>query len=150
MLSKADLPPYWIALSNGFRRAIKRCVDIGASLLGLALSAPIALLAALAIRIETGSPVLYRQERVGQNDTRFTLYKFRSMSQDAEARGGPVWASQEDPRVTRVSRIIRKLRIDEIPQMVNVLKGEMSWASMEQALSLSLESSSEGWAGRWN
>jgi lipopolysaccharide/colanic/teichoic acid biosynthesis glycosyltransferase len=71
--------------------------------------------------------VFYRQERVGQNDRRFILFKFRSMAQDAESENGPVWAAENDPRVTRIGAIIRKLRIDEIPQMINVLKGEMSF-----------------------
>jgi sugar transferase (PEP-CTERM system associated) len=128
----ADLSPQWIALSKGFRRdrvilAVKRLVDIGASGIGLWLSAPIALLTAIAIKIDSAGPVLYRQERIGQNDARFTLCKFRSMTQDAESNVGPVWASETDARMTRVGRVIRKLRIDEIPQMVNVLKGEMSF-----------------------
>ena len=127
-----DLPPEWIALSKGFRRdrmilAAKRIIDVLVSFFGLILSAPIALLAAFAIRLESTGPILYRQERVGQNEKRFTLYKFRSMTHDAEADVGPVWAAEDDPRVTRVGAIIRKLRIDEIPQMINVLKGEMSF-----------------------
>ncbi|HWP22871.1 MAG TPA: TIGR03013 family XrtA/PEP-CTERM system glycosyltransferase [Candidatus Binatia bacterium] len=127
-----DLPPEWIALSKGFRRgrlilAAKRTIDVLASFLGLILSAPIALLTAIAIRLESPGPILYRQERVGQNEKRFILYKFRSMTREAEASSGPVWAAEDDPRVTRVGAIIRKLRIDEIPQMVNVLKGEMSF-----------------------
>lgn len=128
----ADLPPEWIALSKGFRRdrlilAAKRAIDVVASLFGLILSAPIALITAIAIRLESPGPILYRQERVGQNERRFILYKFRSMTCDAEVNSGPVWAAKNDPRVTRVGAIIRKLRIDEIPQMVNVLKGEMSF-----------------------
>jgi lipopolysaccharide/colanic/teichoic acid biosynthesis glycosyltransferase len=127
-----DLPPEWIALSKGFHRdwlilAAKRVIDVLVSFLGLILSAPLALAAAIAIKLESSGPVLYRQERVGQNEERFTLLKFRSMAQDAEDKIGPVWAVENDPRVTRVGAIIRKLRIDEIPQMVNVLKGEMSF-----------------------
>ena len=127
-----DLPPEWIALSRGFRRdrfimAAKRIVDVIVSFFGLILAAPIALITALAIRIESSGPIFYRQERVGQNECRFTLFKFRSMAENAEARLGPVWAAENDPRVTRVGHIIRKLRIDEIPQMLNVLKGEMSF-----------------------
>jgi exopolysaccharide biosynthesis polyprenyl glycosylphosphotransferase len=97
------------------------------SAVGLVLAAPIAALAAVAIKVESGGPIVYRQERVGQDERPFTLYKFRSMVADAEAETGPVWASVGDPRVTRVGRILRKLRIDEIPQMINVLKGEMSF-----------------------
>jgi exopolysaccharide biosynthesis polyprenyl glycosylphosphotransferase len=91
------------------------------------LAAPIALITAVAIKLESDGPVLFRQERVGQDDRPFTLYKFRSMRSDAESGTGPVWATENDPRVTHVGRIIRKLRIDEIPQMLNVLKGEMSF-----------------------
>jgi sugar transferase (PEP-CTERM system associated) len=127
-----DLPPEWIALSKGFRRdrlllATKRVIDIVVSLIGLVLSIPLVLLTAAAIKLESRGPVFYRQERVGQNERHFTLFKFRSMREDAEAKIGPVWAAEDDPRMTRVGMIIRKLRIDEIPQMLNVLKGEMSF-----------------------
>ena len=127
-----DLPPEWIALSEGFRRdrivlAAKRVIDVIVAFLGLLLAMPLALMTALAIKLESSGPIFYRQERVGQNEKHFTLFKFRSMTQDAEAKGGPVWAAENDPRVTRVGAIIRKLRIDEIPQMINVLKGEMSF-----------------------
>ncbi|MGH7817602.1 MAG: TIGR03013 family XrtA/PEP-CTERM system glycosyltransferase [Candidatus Binatia bacterium] len=131
-IAVADLPPEWIALSEGFRRdrlilATKRAIDIVVSFLGLILSTPLILLTAIAIRLESRGPVFYRQERVGQNDRRFILYKFRSMAENAEAKLGPVWASERDPRVTRVGAMIRKIRIDEIPQMINVLRGEMSF-----------------------
>ncbi len=131
-IAVTDLQPGWIALSSGFRRTrwvlfTKRVIDMLVSALGLVLAAPIAALAAVAIKIESGGPILYRQERVGQDERPFTLYKFRSMVADAEAETGPVWAAVDDPRVTRVGRIIRKLRIDEIPQMINVLTGEMSF-----------------------
>ena len=127
-----DLHPGWFALSSGFRRTpsilfTKRVIDIVVSAVGLVLSAPLALLAAIAIKLDSRGPVLYRQERVGQYERPFVLYKFRSMLADAEAETGPVWAMVDDPRVTRVGKIIRTLRIDEIPQMVNVLKGEMSF-----------------------
>jgi exopolysaccharide biosynthesis polyprenyl glycosylphosphotransferase len=92
----------------------------------LLFSAPITLLTAVAIKVDSPGPILYRQERVGQNDELFTIYKFRSMCESAEANGDPVWATKDDHRVTRVGKIIRKLRIDEIPQMINVLKGQMS------------------------
>jgi len=127
-----DLPPEWIALSEGFRRdrivlAAKRVIDVIVAFLGLLLGTPLALMTALVIKLESSGPIFYRQERVGQNEKHFTLLKFRSMTQDAEAKVGPVWARENDPRVTRVGAIIRKLRIDEIPQMINVLKGEMSF-----------------------
>jgi sugar transferase (PEP-CTERM system associated) len=131
-IAVADLPPEWIALSEGFRRdrlvlATKRIIDVIVSFVGLVLSAPLILLTAIAIKLESRGPVFYRQERVGQSDQRFVLYKFRSMTEDAEANMGPVWASERDPRVTRVGAIIRTIRVDEIPQMINVLKGEMSF-----------------------
>jgi sugar transferase (PEP-CTERM system associated) len=131
-IAVADLSAEWLVRCKGFRRdrlvlASKRAVDIGAALAGLILGFPVLLLTAIAIKLDTRGPILYRQERVGQNDQNFTIYKFRSMSERAEADVGPVWAVKDDPRVTRVGRLIRKLRIDEIPQMVNVLKGEMSF-----------------------
>jgi exopolysaccharide biosynthesis polyprenyl glycosylphosphotransferase len=127
-----DLHPGWIVLSEGFSRSrfiffLKRVIDIVVSLLGLVLSAPIALIAAIAIKLDSAGPILYSQERVGQNERVFKLYKFRSMSIDAESDSGPVWAAKDDPRITRVGKVLRKLRIDEIPQMVNVLMGEMSF-----------------------
>jgi exopolysaccharide biosynthesis polyprenyl glycosylphosphotransferase len=128
----ADLQPGWIALSRGFRHTrgilfAKRIIDMLVAAIGLLLAAPVALLTAVAIKLESRGPILYRQERVGQNERPFVLYKFRSMLPDAEAQTGPVWATVDDPRVTRVGKVIRALRIDEIPQMVNVLKGEMSF-----------------------
>jgi exopolysaccharide biosynthesis polyprenyl glycosylphosphotransferase len=126
-----DLRPSWILLSNGFQRTAwimftKRALDIVVSSLGLLLAAPVALITAIAIKLDSSGPVLYCQERVGADEEPFVLYKFRSMQCDAEAATGPQWAAKDDPRVTRVGRIIRKLRIDEIPQLMNVLRGEMS------------------------
>lgn len=95
------------------------------ALVGLVVSFPIMIVTALAIRLSSPGPALYRQVRVGLDGENFTLYKFRSMRVDAEAATGAVWATKNDPRVTRVGRIIRKLRIDELPQLINVLKGEM-------------------------
>jgi len=131
-ISIVNLRPSWILFSQGFQRATwimftKRAMDIVASVLGLVLSAPISLITAIAIKLDSHGPVIYRQERAGQNEETFMLYKFRSMVCDAEAESGPSWAEKNDPRMTRVGRIIRKLRIDEIPQMFNVLKGEMSF-----------------------
>lgn len=131
-ISITDLHPGWIARSDGFRRTpwiafAKRTIDIVVSGFGLVLSAPIAALTAIAIRVDSNGPILYCQERVGQKEHPFLLYKFRSMSQDAEGASGPCWAEKNDPRVTRVGRFIRLSRIDEIPQMLNVLKGEMSF-----------------------
>lgn len=131
-IAVTDLSAEWLVLSKGFRRDrlvmfTKRMIDIAVSMAGLVLSAPIFLLTALAIKLDSRGPILYKQERVGQDEKRFTLYKFRSMAENAEANVGPVWASENDPRVTRVGQITRKLRIDEIPQIFNVLKGEMSF-----------------------
>jgi lipopolysaccharide/colanic/teichoic acid biosynthesis glycosyltransferase len=97
-----------------------------AALIGAILSLPIAILTALLIKVDSSGPVLYRQERVGKNGRIFTLMKFRSMRVDAE-KDGPVWAKSEDDRTTRVGRIIRRIRIDEIPQFWNILRGEMSF-----------------------
>lgn len=108
-------------------RQAKRLVDVVISLVGLVLSAPISLLAAVAVKLDSPGPVLFSQERVGEGGRVFRLYKFRSMRRDAEAKTGPVWATAGDARVTRVGRIIRKTRIDEIPQMWNILRGDMSF-----------------------
>lgn len=94
--------------------------------IGAIVAAPLMLIVALAVRVSSPGPILYRQVRVGMDGVSFTLYKFRSMRADAEAESGAVWASRDDPRVTRVGRIIRKFRLDELPQLFNVLKGEMS------------------------
>jgi sugar transferase (PEP-CTERM system associated) len=101
-------------------------INLVVAAIGIVASMPIMLLTALAVRLTSAGPVLYRQVRVGMDGLLFTLYKFRSMRADAEAATGAVWACKDDPRVTPVGRIIRKLRIDEIPQLFNVLKGEMS------------------------
>lgn len=126
--------PSWLVYSGGFyaspmRRLSKRCFDLAAALLVLALTWPLMLLTALAIRIESGpgQPILYRQERVGVRGRTFRLIKFRSMRTDAERDGVARWASKDDDRVTRVGRFIRKVRLDELPQLWNVFKGEMSF-----------------------
>jgi exopolysaccharide biosynthesis polyprenyl glycosylphosphotransferase len=93
---------------------------------GAVVTAPLMLIVALAVRLSSPGPALYRQIRVGMDGVSFTLYKFRSMRVDAEAQSGAVWASKDDPRTTRVGRFIRKLRLDELPQLFNVLRGEMS------------------------
>jgi exopolysaccharide biosynthesis polyprenyl glycosylphosphotransferase len=124
------LPPGWLATSRAAReslaeRGLRRLLDIACCLLLLLATFPVLILAAIAIRLESAGPVLYRQERVGRDNKPFMLVKFRSMRQDAEAAGQPVWASKGDPRVTRVGRWLRLTRIDEIPQVINVLRGEM-------------------------
>ncbi|MBI1920079.1 MAG: sugar transferase [Geobacter sp.] len=109
-----------------YNKKIKRLLDIIFSIIGLIITLPVTLLTLPAIVAESGLPVFYRQTRVGLDNKLFEIIKFRSMVNDAE-RNGPVWASKSDPRITRVGAVIRKLRIDEIPQMWNVLKGEMSF-----------------------
>jgi len=104
----------------------KRWLDIASSALSLILSLPLCLFVALAIKLDSWGPVFYRQERVGQDGKTFTMLKFRSMRNDAE-ENGPKWAAINDDRITRVGRFIRKYRLDEIPQMINVLKGDMSF-----------------------
>ncbi len=96
------------------------------SLLGLTITLPLTIIVAILVKLTSRGPVLYRQERIGFNGVPFTLYKFRSMFVDAEARTGPVWATRDDPRITPLGRWLRKLRLDELPQLFNVLKGEMS------------------------
>ncbi|HTU52625.1 MAG TPA: exopolysaccharide biosynthesis polyprenyl glycosylphosphotransferase [Acetobacteraceae bacterium] len=105
---------------------VRRGADIAFAVALLLLTLPLTLLAALLIKIESPGPVLYRQERVGLNGRRFQVIKFRSMRTDAEAGLGPQWAKPADPRVTRIGRFIRLARIDELPQLWNVLRGEMS------------------------
>jgi lipopolysaccharide/colanic/teichoic acid biosynthesis glycosyltransferase len=109
----------------GLIAAIRRGRDIVISLLLLAVTSPFLLLIAGLIKLDSPGPVLYRQDRVGLHDRVFTLLKFRTMRTDAEA-AGPCWAAERDPRVTRVGGFIRACRIDELPQLINVLRGEMS------------------------
>lgn len=128
----AELRPSWFFESGGFRTsgwnlAAKRALDLAASSSLLLIALPVLTMAAIAIKVESPGPVLYRQHRIGRWGHPFTLIKFRSMRQDAEATGRPQWASIGDARITRVGSIIRKTRIDEIPQAFNVLKGEMSF-----------------------
>jgi len=104
----------------------KRFASVVISIVGLLLSLPLVPFVILAIKLSSRGPVLYSQDRVGRDDRIFRCYKFRTMYCDAEADTGPIWAKDEDPRVTRVGRILRKTRIDEIPQLLNVLKGDMS------------------------
>jgi sugar transferase (PEP-CTERM system associated) len=130
-LTVENLRPSSLIFADGFRRSqiikqFKRYIDIGASLLTLIFSLPCVLAISIAIYLESQGPIFYRQERVGQDGRVFFLLKFRSMRVDAEGNE-PVWAGVNDSRVTRVGKVIRKLRLDEIPQVINVLKGEMSF-----------------------
>jgi sugar transferase (PEP-CTERM system associated) len=126
-----DLKPSWLIFSDGFRasrltRAIKRTFDLALAIVCLVLGAPLLLLTAIAVRLDSRGPIFYCQDRVGENGRVFTLCKFRSMRVDAE-QGTPVWAKDGDDRVTRVGRFLRKARLDELPQLWNVLRGDMSF-----------------------
>jgi sugar transferase (PEP-CTERM system associated) len=127
-----DLRPSWLIFSDGFRvsrmtRFMKRAIDLILSLALAIVTLPLMLITALLVVLEDGRPVLYRQERVGENGRRFILSKFRSMRKDAEPAGTPVWAKDGDERVTWVGRVIRKTRLDELPQLWNVVRGDMSF-----------------------
>jgi sugar transferase (PEP-CTERM system associated) len=126
-----EITPGWIIFSAGFHRTrlflfLKRCFDMLISFTGLVLAAPLFPIIGLAIKLDSPGPVFFKQVRVGSAEKLFTLYKFRSMRTDAE-RDGAKWAAENDSRVTRVGRLLRDYRIDEIPQLVNVLKGDMSF-----------------------
>jgi exopolysaccharide biosynthesis polyprenyl glycosylphosphotransferase len=113
-------------LMQPWERLVKRVIDIVVSFLVLAIGSPVWLLVALAIKLDSKGPVFYTQERVGRDEKRFKVIKFRSMREGAEVASGPVWANREDPRVTRVGKLLRRARIDEVPQFINVLDGDMS------------------------
>ncbi|MBN8808139.1 MAG: TIGR03013 family PEP-CTERM/XrtA system glycosyltransferase [Sphingomonas sp.] len=125
--------PSWLIFSDGFSSGrmlsavFKRLFDIAASALLLTLAAPVIVLTAIAVKLESKGPALYRQRRVGLYGVGFDCIKLRSMRQDAEVAGKAVWAEKDDPRITRVGRFIRKVRLDELPQCWSVLKGEMSF-----------------------
>ena len=121
----------WLIFGDGFRQGVlrtvvKRLFDIVAASVLIVLALPLMLITAILIALEGGFPVLYQQERVGQGGRIFRVTKFRSMRTDAELDGKPRWAASNDDRVTRVGRVIRRYRIDELPQLFNVLKGDMS------------------------
>jgi sugar transferase (PEP-CTERM system associated) len=127
-----DLKPSWMIFSDGFvvsrwTRMLKRGLDVALSSVGLLLSTPLMLLTAIAVYLDSPGPILYSQERVGERGRIFTVYKFRSMRADAEEDGTPQWARDGDDRVTRVGRFIRTARLDEMPQLWNVLRGDMSF-----------------------
>ncbi|OGR06326.1 MAG: hypothetical protein A2511_09605 [Deltaproteobacteria bacterium RIFOXYD12_FULL_50_9] len=123
--------PSWLIFSAGFNKnrlflVVKRFVDIFVSVTGLLVALPVMLLTAICIKLDSPGPVFYSQERVGENNKKFKVFKFRSMKVDAESNGA-VWAKKDDDRVTRVGQFIRKARIDETPQMWTVLRGDMSF-----------------------
>jgi len=127
-----SIHPSALIFTDGFRqsrirRISNRTLDLIGAVIGLVLCGPLMLLIALAIKGTSRGPALYKQERVGRNGERFQVMKFRSMRVDAEKSSGPVWAQADDPRVTTIGRWLRKLRLDELPQFLNVIKGEMSF-----------------------
>jgi sugar transferase (PEP-CTERM system associated) len=127
-----SLQPSWLVFGGGFdqsfvRTFMKRSFDLVCSCIILVMTFPLMLAAALAVWLEDRGPVFYSQERVGKDGKIFRVHKFRSMRADAEKNGKPQWAAQNDPRVTRVGNFMRKTRIDELPQILNVFKGEMSF-----------------------
>jgi sugar transferase (PEP-CTERM system associated) len=126
------LRPSWFIFSTGFRKTrllllAKRALDVALALIGLVATAPFLVTAAGLVRLTSPGGVLYRQERVGLNGRVFTIYKLRTMRADAEAHTGPIWSTVNDPRVTPVGRFLRKTRLDELPQLWNVLRGDMSF-----------------------
>ena len=126
-----NLKPSWLIFSDGFvvsrwTRLLKRAMDLVFASMAFTLSLPLMLMTALAVYLDSKGPILYCQERVGENGRLFTVYKFRSMRTDAES-GTPVWARDGDDRVTRVGRVIRSTRLDELPQLWNVIQGDMSF-----------------------
>jgi sugar transferase (PEP-CTERM system associated) len=126
-----NLRPSWVIFSQGFRKsralaASKRAFDVMLAAIGLILAAPLMLIVTVAMKLASPGPVLYHQQRVGKDGRPFTIHKFRSMRTDAERQTGAVWSTKDDPRVTPIGRFLRRTRVDEIPQLWNVLKGDMS------------------------
>lgn len=123
------LRPSWIIFSGNVRHGAiwltaRRLFNIFAAFVGLIVTLPLWIVAAVAIKLDSPGPVFYRQERVGKNGRTFRIIKFRSMRENAEA-DGPVWSTERDDRITRVGSVMRKMRIDELPQFINILRGEM-------------------------
>ena len=127
-----NLRPSWLIFNEGFKKtrlqsAVKRASDVLLATVGLSVGAPLLVFTAALVKLTSPGPVLYRQQRVGQHGREFTIFKFRSMRQDAEAKSGAVWARKNDARVTPVGKFIRKSRLDELPQLWNILRGDMSF-----------------------
>lgn len=112
---------------RGFYRAVKRFLDVTASFLGLVLLSPLLLAVSILIKIDSRGPVIFRQKRIGRNGKVFEIYKFRSMCVGAGKTGSGVYSGKGDARVTRIGKILRATSIDELPQLLNILKGEMSF-----------------------
>ncbi len=124
--------PSWFIYSDGFvksptLRVAKRVVELITSAILLVIFSPLVIILAVAVKLDSAGPLLFSQERVGEDGKTIKIFKFRSMITDAEKVTGPVWASDDDPRITRVGKIIRKLRLDELPQLFNVLRGDISF-----------------------
>jgi sugar transferase (PEP-CTERM system associated) len=124
--------PSWLVFSDGFRvqtrmMRLQRLASFLVAPVCLLLALPVMVVVAVIVKLDSKGPVLFRQERVGQNSKTFILYKFRSMRQDAENGSGAIWAIENDPRITRVGRFLRKFRLDELPQLWNVLRGDMNF-----------------------
>ena len=124
--------PSWFVYAEGFHRSkttvvLKRIIDFCFAVVGLVVSSPVMALTALAVRLDSRGPIFYSQTRVGLKGREFQVLKFRSMRTDAEAITGPQWASANDPRTTRIGKYLRKYRLDELPQFINVIRGEMSF-----------------------
>jgi sugar transferase (PEP-CTERM system associated) len=126
------LRPSWLIFSRGNRLTdiayhLRRVLNLSLALLGFVVSLPIMIGVAIAVKLESRGPIFYTQERVGKNGKSFKIIKFRSMDVTAEKDTGPVWAGKSDPRVTRIGRVLRKLRLDELPQFINVIRGDMNF-----------------------
>ena len=131
-ISTEMLRPSWLIFSRGRRytdltRHLRRLLNLVLAAVGFMVSLPVMALVALAVKLDSRGPIFYVQERVGKNGRLFKIIKFRSMRSDAEESSGPVWAKASDPRATRIGKIIRKLRLDELPQFINVLRGDMNF-----------------------
>ena len=123
-----DVPiqSYFPAEISPVNSKLKRFIDISASLVILMIFSPVWIAVSILVKLDSNGPIIYRQRRIGVGGRPFTLYKFRSMIHNAEKMTGPVWAKRNDRRITRIGRIIRKLGIDEIPNLINVVRGDMS------------------------
>ena len=131
-ISLRAVKPSWFVFSEGFHRSkwndlLKRILDLTVGVIGLVVSLPLMILVGIIIRLDSRGPIVYRQTRVGRMGHLFEVLKFRSMRVDAEEGTGAKWASENDPRITRVGRFLRKYRLDELPQFVNVIRGDMSF-----------------------
>jgi sugar transferase (PEP-CTERM system associated) len=127
-----SLYPSWLVFAEGFRFSagfmmLRRLLSLVVSFLCLIIVSPIIPFVILGVKLDSRGPVLYKQKRVGRNGVHYFVYKFRTMRQDAEANTGPTWAGQDDPRVTRIGKFLRVSRIDELPQLWNVLRGDMAF-----------------------